>query len=132
MSTEKVRITATSVPVNGVGVGRDYESMYDADVCCGEATRNICVNLHIDPDQTRGVITNVQFYHLPLGMSAADSLALEPAPTISVAATATAAVSASQSVHEQQPLQRWKPLPDMPLGAAAPGGHLRLLVKELA
>lgn len=124
----KVRVTATSVPVNGSGAGRDYESLYDADVCCGEVTRNICVNLHIDPDQTCGVITNVQFYHLPLGMSAADSLASLPAPTT---ASASTAASTLEPVDEQS-LQRWEPLPDMLLGAAVLEGHLRLLVKELA
>ena len=126
MRPAKVHIAATSVPVNGGGASQHYEGVYDADVCCGEVSRNICVNLHIDPDQTCGVITNVQFYHLPLKMHVPNSLAPEFNN-----ATTTAASGAALQAADDLLLQRWKPLPDALLGTAAPNGHLRLLVKEL-
>jgi len=37
-----------------------YEQRLHRDVCCGEAVRNACVNLGIDPDTHDGITRNVE------------------------------------------------------------------------
>jgi len=139
----QVLITATAVPLNGIGAGRTYSGMYDHDLSCGEVSRNICVNLSIDPDQTNGVITNVQFYrilspalHASASASAATSITTSPCASPASDVRAESSVSSSSNSSSSNSgsamhMQHWDPAPEVQLSAAAPGGHLQLLVKQL-
>ncbi len=43
-------------------VKNTYEGYYDSIICMGELIRNICVNLHIDPDTHDGITRNIVIF----------------------------------------------------------------------
>jgi hypothetical protein len=62
LSASFPKVTTMKIFVECPDFGSSYGAAYDTEICMGELIRNLCVNLHMDPDTNNGVTKNFIVY----------------------------------------------------------------------